>query len=95
MNANCTNTIGSYKCTCYRGFTGNGKSCVDIDECELAPCKPLVNCTNLPGSYRCDACPQSFLIGGVCEGEWKLSSSSLYNILCKPVLERESCLGRV
>ena len=26
-HAYCTNTIGSYNCTCTVGYTGNGKSC--------------------------------------------------------------------
>ena len=27
MNASCTNTNGSYSCTCNEGFTGNGVNC--------------------------------------------------------------------
>ena len=27
VNANCTNTYVSYKCTCKAGYTGNGRSC--------------------------------------------------------------------
>ena len=27
LMANCTNTEGSYNCTCVVGFTGNGKNC--------------------------------------------------------------------
>ena len=27
LNANCTNTYGSYKCTCKAGYTGDGHSC--------------------------------------------------------------------
>ena len=27
VNANCTNTYGSYKCTCKVGYTGDGHSC--------------------------------------------------------------------
>ena len=26
-NATCTNLVGSYKCTCKTGFTGNGNNC--------------------------------------------------------------------
>ena len=29
----CTNTQGSYECSCYPGFTKNGAVCDDIDEC--------------------------------------------------------------
>ena len=27
MNANCTNTIGSYMCSCLSGYTGDGTMC--------------------------------------------------------------------
>ena len=27
INANCSNTHGSYYCTCKAGFTGGGKTC--------------------------------------------------------------------
>ena len=28
MNATCTNTIGSFECTCNDGFIGDGKTCI-------------------------------------------------------------------
>ena len=31
-NADCTNTIGSFLCTCKRGYTGNGLSCTSMSE---------------------------------------------------------------
>ena len=30
VNANCTNTDGSYNCTCKEGYTGDGESCQGI-----------------------------------------------------------------
>lgn len=29
-NADCTNTAGSYSCTCKQGFTGNGAICEGV-----------------------------------------------------------------
>ena len=29
-NADCTNTDGSYSCTCKQGFTGNGSICEGV-----------------------------------------------------------------
>ena len=31
-NASCTNTIGSYNCSCYDGFEGNGTHCQGIPQ---------------------------------------------------------------
>ena len=33
VNADCTNTLGSFECTCHTGYTGDGVTCTDIDEC--------------------------------------------------------------
>ena len=32
VNATCTDTIGSYECTCNSGFEGNGVNCTSKDE---------------------------------------------------------------
>ncbi|XP_069051988.1 adhesion G protein-coupled receptor E5 isoform X2 [Lepisosteus oculatus] len=64
-NATCSNTIGSYNCTCIKGYkTSSGEdkfntnqkfTCDDIDECKMIPpvCGPQTNCNNTPGSYSC------------------------------------------
>uniref|UniRef100_A0A1X7VPG7 Deleted in malignant brain tumors 1 protein n=1 Tax=Amphimedon queenslandica TaxID=400682 RepID=A0A1X7VPG7_AMPQE len=52
----CTNTIGSYLCSCYPGYQLSNDShyCIDIDECdeELGACSQ--SCTNTDGSYICN-----------------------------------------
>ncbi|XP_068720172.1 uncharacterized protein [Montipora capricornis] len=52
-NAVCSNTLGSYQCSCKAGFTGDGKSCTDINECNASPCDPNAVCRNKEGSYKC------------------------------------------
>jgi len=36
--ADCTNTEGSYQCNCKMGYSGNGHTCMDIDDCVGTPC---------------------------------------------------------
>ncbi|TKR76985.1 hypothetical protein L596_018039 [Steinernema carpocapsae] len=49
-NAQCVNG----DCVCVAGWTGDGKSCRDVDEClEQAACGPHAQCENAPGSYHC------------------------------------------
>ncbi|KAK9889438.1 hypothetical protein WA026_004707 [Henosepilachna vigintioctopunctata] len=60
-NANCVNTVGSYRCDCKEGFTDNGSGCEDIDECARAPNLCEHKCVNTWGSYRC-ACQAGFTL---------------------------------
>lgn len=76
-NANCTNTVGSFECKCKSGFTGNGRQCVDVDECAKShDCHEHATCMNTPGSYSCvckggltgngkSTCSFSQLVGGL------------------------------
>ncbi|KAK1152762.1 signal peptide, CUB and EGF-like domain-containing protein 3 isoform X4 [Acipenser oxyrinchus oxyrinchus] len=54
IDAICQNTLRSYKCICKSGYTGDGKHCEDIDECDNEYNGGCVHeCINIPGNYRC------------------------------------------
>ncbi|XP_041952474.1 fibrillin-1-like isoform X2 [Alosa sapidissima] len=61
LNSTCANTIGSYNCSCWRGYTPTNTSlpintsnpCIDINECDTDPCGQNSTCSNTIGSYNC------------------------------------------
>ncbi|XP_056131618.1 adhesion G protein-coupled receptor L4 [Lampris incognitus] len=67
---NCTNTDGSYYCTCVPGYesTGltqfqpnDGTECSDVDECETGQiCGPFALCHNTHGSFYC-TCQRDYI----------------------------------
>lgn len=55
--AACLNTsVSAAECVCNVGFTGNGTSCVDINEClsRTHNCSQYALCENTEGSYQCE-----------------------------------------
>ena len=52
-DATCTNSLGSYSCSCDPGYSGDGKSCTDNNECANDPCDSNAKCTNTLGSFTC------------------------------------------
>ena len=51
---NCTNTIGSYRCSCLEGFYNmNDTLCADINECNSDNGNCSQKCDNSPGSFTC------------------------------------------
>uniref|UniRef100_UPI00398F077B nidogen-1 n=1 Tax=Pristiophorus japonicus TaxID=55135 RepID=UPI00398F077B len=56
--ARCIYAGGSdFICVCLPGFSGDGKSCVDLDECQPSRCHPYAQCYNTPGSFTCHCAP--------------------------------------
>ncbi|XP_028390639.1 matrilin-2-like [Dendronephthya gigantea] len=53
--ASCINTNGTLHCSCNNGFTGNGSSCTDVNECEIGTnnCNGNASCNNTIGSFNC------------------------------------------
>ncbi len=71
-NTTCTNFDGGYRCDCALGYSGDGASCTDVDECGTADkqaCAVETECENLGGFYAC-GCPEGqFGDGFFCKAE--------------------------
>ncbi|KAG8558187.1 hypothetical protein GDO81_016896, partial [Engystomops pustulosus] len=61
-NANCKKDVLDYTCVCKDGFSGDGYSCYDINECYYwpSPCGYYAYCINTYGSYNC-VCSSGFI----------------------------------
>ncbi|XP_036893244.1 nidogen-1 [Sturnira hondurensis] len=58
QRAQCVYTGGSsYTCSCLPGFSGDGRACQDVDECQPSQCHPDAFCYNTPGSFSCQCKP--------------------------------------
>ncbi|XP_016359718.1 nidogen-1-like [Sinocyclocheilus anshuiensis] len=47
----------SYICSCLPGFSGDGRACQDIDECQPGRCHSDAICHNTQGSFTCQCRP--------------------------------------
>ncbi|KAM3937480.1 pro-epidermal growth factor [Leptodactylus fuscus] len=67
INARCVPSEDGPRCQCLEGYTGNGRTCNDIDECHLqiAACDPhRAECINMEGGYICK-CMEGVLGNGL------------------------------
>ncbi|CAD5117152.1 DgyrCDS5957 [Dimorphilus gyrociliatus] len=54
-NAVCHIHLGEAQCKCKKGYRGDGRRCIDINECETyEKCPYPHSCLNIPGSYQCN-----------------------------------------
>ncbi|XP_076068063.1 signal peptide, CUB and EGF-like domain-containing protein 3 [Oratosquilla oratoria] len=58
-NAVCKTLRRFHRCSCKKGWEGNGRTCTDVDECRLRNGGCVHLCRNLPGNYSC-ACHPGF-----------------------------------
>ncbi|XP_065179894.1 fibrillin-3-like [Sycon ciliatum] len=62
----CSNSVGSYNCSCVPGSVLRSGRCVDRDECDFGNrfsrqfCDPNANCTNTQLGYECDGCRDGY-----------------------------------
>ena len=64
-NANCSNAIGSYACSCGTGFSFSfqSRTCMDVNECMQGThlCAGVSRCQNTNGTYAC-SCPSGYAL---------------------------------
>ncbi|XP_072384771.1 fibrillin-1-like [Diabrotica undecimpunctata] len=63
QNGHCTNTFGSFMCSCNEGYRldPTGFQCIDVNECFENPSICNVGeCVNEPGKYYCQ-CPEGYM----------------------------------
>ena len=70
--SNCVDTDGNFTCSCLAGYSGNGVSCVDTNECDSSPCYTNSSCINTFGSYSCQCNSGFYDAGGSCRGTQKI-----------------------
>jgi formylglycine-generating enzyme len=65
-NATCPNTEGSFTCRCKNGFSGDGVTCTNVDECadKIANCSLNAACVDTSGAYTC-TCKPGYVGNGV------------------------------
>ncbi|CAG5121406.1 unnamed protein product [Candidula unifasciata] len=76
-NADCVPLGDSYRCVCKTGYSGDGRLCEDVDECQMRTCDPNAQCYNLPGSFQCRCSPGYSGDGRVCRADVRLCGQNV------------------
>lgn len=60
-NATCSDSENGPRCACNAGYSGDGTTCSDVDECAAATddCDAVATCANTPGAFTC-TCPPGY-----------------------------------
>jgi hypothetical protein len=95
-NALCTNSLGSFSCACLEGYSGDGVTCIDNDECSLETdnCSQAATCTNTSGSFNCACIPGYAGNGVICidDDECMLATDNCdSNALCSNIPGSFAC----
>ncbi|MEE6474346.1 hypothetical protein FKM82_010352 [Ascaphus truei] len=87
----CTNTVGSFVCSCHSGFELVDGRCVDIDECDDPRILCEHNCDNYPGGYTC-TCYSRYILDEKHHGKCKLfCDTPVCDAECDPHNTRKNC----
>ena len=81
----CTNSAGSFECSCNSGYNlaADGTTCVDINECQLNTDNCQQTCTNTAGGFTC-SCNSGFALnsnGRTCDGELMVLSTFVWRCI--------------
>ncbi|XP_040297371.1 uromodulin-like [Bufo bufo] len=88
----CTNTIGSFNCSCFPGLEYvENEGCIDINECLNHDCHPFATCTNYYGFYTCTCLGGYNGDGKHCELECQKGTMCNSNTHCNVSLEQTGC----
>jgi len=65
VSEDCTDSVGSFVCSCKNGFNGTAPGgCINEDECaaSINPCGPFARCDDTVGGFKC-TCPPEYPFG--------------------------------